>query len=189
MLQPTGIGGAGPFLDYHFPLYRFDLSTGTVSPAEPACVVYDVLTSGAFICALNPSGPQQRTGLEIRFSGTQDQTLPVHGPFAAVTLSTDATRLALVGLGGTAVDAEYQMKTARLTSPVLSDFGPPGYVPDAWLPDGRLVARQMCLVADTSPTTCDASSVGKTDIFSADGRSSIFFFKLGQGARTSAVLV
>jgi hypothetical protein len=189
VLQATGIGGAGPFLDYHFPLYRFDLGTGTVSQAEPACVAYDVLNSGAFICALNPSGPQQRTGLEIRSSGAQDQTIPVQGPFAAVRLSTDATRLALVGLGGTSVDGEYQMKTARLTSPVLSDFGPPGYVPEAWLPDGRLVARQMCLVADNSPTACDASSVGKTYIFSADGRSSTFFFKLGQGVRTADVLV
>jgi hypothetical protein len=189
VLQAIGIGGAGPFLDYHFPLYRFDVGTGAVSQVEPACVAYEVLNSGAFICALNPSGPQQRTGLEFRSSGAQDQTVQVQGPFAAVTLSPDASRLALVGLGGTSVDGEYQMKTARLTSPVLSDFGPPGYVPEAWLADGRLVARHMCLVASNAPTACDASNDGKTYIFAADGSRSTFFFKLGQGVRIADVLV
>jgi hypothetical protein len=188
-LQATGIGGAGPFLDYHFPLYRFDVSTGAVSQVEPACVGYDVLNSGAFICALNPSGLQSSGGLEIRSSNAHDQIVEVKGPFAAVTLSPDASRLALVSLGGTSADSEYQIKAAQIKSLVLADFGPPGYVPEAWLPDGRLVAREMCLVASDSPTACDASNDGKTYVFAADGSRSTFFFRLGQGVRIADVLV
>jgi hypothetical protein len=189
VLQATGIGGAGPFLDYRFPLYRFDVTTGVVSQVEPACTAYDVLRSGAFICGLGSSSPQDRTGLDIRSPGGQDKMVRVDGPFAAVTLSLDESRLVLAGLGGTSADGEYQMRTVQLASPVLSDLGPPGYVPEAWLPDGRLVARQMCLVADSSPTACDPSNDGKTYIFTADGSSSTFFFRLGQGVRIADVLV
>ena len=189
ILQATGIGGAGPFLDYHFPLYRFDVGTGAVSQVKPVCEAYDVLPSGALVCALSGGGSQMTSGLTIRSAGTADRVVPVQGPFAGVKLSPDSSRLSLVGLGGTSADAEYQVRTTVLTTPVLSDFGPPGYVPAAWLPDGRMVTRKMCLVADNSPTACDAARDGETYIVTADGSSSTLFFKFGEGVRVVDVLV
>jgi hypothetical protein len=60
-------------------------------------------------------------------------------------------------------------------------FGPIDYVPDTWLPDGRVVADHQCWPSETDGGPCNASLDG-TYIFSADGSSHSLFFKLANGA-------
>src|SRR5437773_10002175 len=48
--QPTGLGGAGPFLEYRFSLAKFDLNSQKVTIVSPTCTVYAVLDDGTMIC-------------------------------------------------------------------------------------------------------------------------------------------
>ncbi len=48
--QPTGLGGAGPFLEYRFSLAKFDLNSHKVTIVSPTCTVYAVLDDGTMIC-------------------------------------------------------------------------------------------------------------------------------------------
>src|SRR2546429_6850085 len=48
--EPTGLGGAGPFLEYHFPLARLDLGSGKGTDVSPACVAYAGLADGTMVC-------------------------------------------------------------------------------------------------------------------------------------------
>jgi hypothetical protein len=75
----------------------------------------------------------------------------------------------------------YQMAIADLTSSTANAFGPLDYLPDAWLPDGRLVADHVCAYSGFGGGPCDARLDG-TYFFSADGTSHTLFFKLTHGA-------
>lgn len=188
VLNATGIGGAGPFLEYHFPLYRFDLATGGLSKVVPDCYAYAVLASGTLVCAGRPGFAGG--GLEIRFAGGRSTALPVQGQFAGVRVSRGEQRLALAYEGGTSTLPAYQIGVAALAATSLTAFGPAGYFPEAWLPDGRLIAEQSCLFAyGPSPLPCESSPANGTRVlFSADGSSSTPFYKLSVSSRVGGVL-
>ncbi|HEX2681495.1 MAG TPA: hypothetical protein VHQ03_09405, partial [Candidatus Dormibacteraeota bacterium] len=61
-------------------------------------------------------------------------------------------------------------------------FGPIDFIPDSWLPDGRIVADHSCLIPQMGGGPCDSSLDG-TYIFTADGASRTLFFKLAPGVR------
>src|SRR3989442_10129613 len=48
--EPIGLGGAGPFLEYHFPLVKFDLTTNHMTEVSPRCVAHQMLDDGTMIC-------------------------------------------------------------------------------------------------------------------------------------------
>lgn len=64
--QPIGIGGAGPFLEYDFPLAKFDLKSGHVTDLSPQCIVHGVLDDGTVICGQPSVGGLYRNTLTIR---------------------------------------------------------------------------------------------------------------------------
>jgi hypothetical protein len=70
--QPVGIGGAGPFLEYHFALAKFDLTKGRVADVSPQCIAYGVLDNGTMICGQ----PVQDGRLQIRFALRRQQRDP-----------------------------------------------------------------------------------------------------------------
>ena len=75
----------------------------------------------------------------------------------------------------------YQMVAADLSSTNASVFGPIDFYPDAWLPDGRLVADHVCWTFQGDGGPCDASLDG-TYIVSENGQSRTLFYKLAQSS-------
>ena len=183
--QAVGIGGAGPFLDYQFPLARFDLATGKVTDVAPQCVGYGVLDDGTLLC-----GNRAQGSIEVRSPSGAVKSIQIAnatgtGPNAAyirVMVSTDQKAL-IAGRNGSANPSliNYQMARASLTASPAQAFGPLDYLPDAWLPDGRLVADHICVYSEWSPGPCDSTKDG-TYIVSSDGASVSPFYKLAHGA-------
>jgi hypothetical protein len=180
--QPVGIGGAGPFLEYDFPLAKFDLATDRVTDVSPQCIVHQVLDDGTMICGQPNVGGR----IEVRSPSGHSNVIQVgtggntNENFVSVAVSPDGKRL-IAGRNGSKDPAiNYQMAGADLTSSSAQAFGPLDYLPDAWLPDGRVVADHRCTYADQVGSSCDATLDG-TYIFSANGSMHTLFYKLAAG--------
>lgn len=185
--EPVGLGGAGPFLEYHFSLVKFDLTTDDVTPISPDCVVYQILVDGTMVCRgsiqaegrleiRSPSGGSNVIQVSIG-NGTGDYT---DTAFSRVAVSPDGKRLLAGRDGSKGSVSNYQMAVADRTSSNAKAFGPLDYLPDAWLPDGRVVADHTCFYSGWGGGPCNASLDG-TYIFSADGTSHTLFLKLTSG--------
>lgn len=182
--QPIGIGGAGPFLEYDFPLAKFDLASGHVTDFSPTCIVHGVLDDGTIICGepnvggrieiRSPSGQSHLIQLAIGGGQTDDA-------YIRVAVSPDHTRLIAGRNGSKDSVINYQMAMADLTSSSAHAFGSLDYLPNAWLPDGRVVAEHQCAYSGWGGGPCDAKIDG-TYIFSANGATHSLFFKLAAGA-------
>ena len=181
--QPIGIGGAGPFLEYDFPLAKFDLATGRAKDFSPICIAYGVLDDGTIICGQ----PTVQGNLEIRSPSGRINRIqlgtgsrPYDNAFVRVAVSPDHTRLITGRNGSKDPVINYQMAIADLTSSSAHAFGPLDYLPVAWLPDGGVVAEHQCAYSGWGGGPCDANLDG-TYIFSADGATHSLFFKLAVG--------
>jgi hypothetical protein len=73
------------------------------------------------------------------------------------------------------------MAVADLAASSAHVLGPLDYVPETWLPDGRVVADHECLPVEWGAGPCDTKLDG-TYIFSADGSTHSLFYKLVGGA-------
>jgi len=185
--QPTGLGGAGPFLEYHFSLAKFDLNSHKVTIVSPTCTVYAVLDDGTMICrrsfadgridVRSPAG--QTHFIQMTIGGAANTT----DAFAYIKVAVSADKKRVIAGRNGAKDPviNYQMAVADLTSSGAGAFGPIDYLPDVWLPDGRVVATHVCAYVDWGGGPCNASLDG-TYFFSADGSSRTLFFKLTHGA-------
>jgi len=163
--QATGLGGAGPFLEYHFPLSRFDPTTGHVSEVSPGCIVEKVLDDGTMICrrpipdgrveVRSPSG-------HVNLIRLATQTGNNANDYRNIKISPDGTRLIAARDGATdpAKTTNYQMAVADLTASSAHALGPLDYVPDTWLPDGRVVADHECLPVEWGAGPCDTKLDG-----------------------------
>ena len=188
--QPVGIGGAGPFLEYHFPLAKFDMATGRVVDVTPECLAYAVLDDGSMICS--QATPQGR--IDVRSASGQDNVIQLSGGVVGQSYDTGAyikvvvspeTKRLLAGRDGSKDPViNYQMAVADFSSSTASAFGPLDYLPDAWLADGRVVADHRCATGFGDTDACDANLAG-TYVFSADGSTHSLLFK---GAPYAAVL-
>jgi hypothetical protein len=185
--QPYGLGGAHPFLDYHFPLLKFDMTTGQMADVTPQCIVYFVLDDGTMICSKStpdghieirsPSGHSESIQLTIGGApGTYDAYA-----YSNVAVSPDGKRLIAGRNGSRDPVINNQMAIADLTSSSAKAFGPLDYLPDAWLPDGRVVATHECVYSGWGGGPCNAGLDG-TYFFSPDGTSHTLFHKLTRGA-------
>ncbi len=185
--QPTGLGGAGPFLEYHFSLAKFDLNSHKVTIVSPTCTVYAVLDDGTMICrrsfadgridVRSPAG--QTHFIQMTIGGAANTTDAF--AYIRVAVSADNKRVIAGRNGAKDPVINYQMAVADLTSSGAGAFGPIDYLPDVWLPDGRVVATHVCAYVDWGGGPCNASLDG-TYFFSADGSSRTLFFKLTHGA-------
>jgi len=181
--QPTGLGGAGPFLDYHFPLVTIDLATAKLTEVAPSCVAYTVLDDGTYICKSSTPGD-----IEVRSPSGQSRLIHVtigtansDAAFIQVSVSPDGKRIVVGRDGSKDPTINYQMAVAPVTASTAAAFGPIDFLPNAWLPDGRVVATHQCAYADWGGGPCSASLDG-TYIVSADGGSKTLFYKLSNAA-------
>jgi hypothetical protein len=181
--QPYGLGGAGPFLDYHFALVKFDMTTGKVTDVSPQCIVYRVLDDGTMICRKSTFDGH----IEIRSPSGHINSIQLTiggpaGPYDAaayidVAVSPDGTRLIAGRNGSKDPVINYQMAVADLTAASAKAFGPLDYVPNAWLPDGRVIATHQCAYSGWGGGPCNAALDG-TYFFSANGTSHKLFYNL-----------
>ena len=181
--QATGLGGVGPFLEYVFPLARFDLATGRMAEVSPVCYAYAVLADGTMVCrgAYNEPHLQVRTTSGLTFSIQVTRgTTGMNAAYSRVHVSPDNARVIVNRDGSTDPVVNYQMAVTGRTDSSASAFGPLDYVPDTWLPDGRVVADHRCWLADSGGGPCNAALDG-TYIFSANGSTRTFFYKLKTG--------
>ena len=178
--EPTGLGGAGPFLEYHFPLARLDLVSGKVTDVSPACVAYAVLDDGTMVCGNRAAG-----AIEVRRPSGTSNSINLGtdaNTFIRVAVSPDGRRVIIGRNGAKNPVINYQMAVADLAAPSAAAFGPLDYLPDSWLPDGRIVATHQCVISDWGGGPCSGGLDG-TYFFSADGKSHSLFFKLAGNAR------
>jgi hypothetical protein len=181
--EGTGLGGVGPFLEYHFPLAKLDVSSGQITLVSPACTAEMVLDSGTFLCRNSTGGinvrPPSGTSHTIQLS---KGTSGADAVYSKLTLTTDQ-RHVVAARNGSANPSlvNYQMVGADLSSTTASVFGPIDFFPDTWLSDGRLVADHMCWSFQGNGGPCDQSLDG-TYFVSADGLSHTLFYKLAQGS-------
>jgi hypothetical protein len=177
--EPLGLGGAGPFLEYHFPLAKLDIASGQITEVSPACIAYGILDDGTMIC-----GDRTTWTLEVRRqSGSSNliETGADSNGFIRVAVSPDARRVIAGRNGAKNPVINYQMVVATLTSSSTAAFGSLDYLPDAWLPDGRLVATHQCVISQWGGGPCNSGLDG-TYFFSADGSTRTLFFKLANGS-------
>jgi hypothetical protein len=181
--QPTGLGGAGPFLEYHFPLAKFDLTSAHVALVSPECIAEQVLDDGTMLCASKTIAALTGwTRIEIRSPSGHTNVIQVatdQNGYIGLAVSPDDKRLIVGRNGGANELINYQMAVADLTSSSAKSFGPLDYLPDAWLPDGRVIAHHTCGPFEGGGP-CNANLDG-TYFFSADGTSHTLFFKLTPG--------
>jgi hypothetical protein len=180
--QDIGLGGAGPFLEYQERLARFDLTRGTVADVSPDCRVYRVLDDGTMFCrplsspgrieVRSASGHSSLIQLSRGASGYSYDTA-----YIRVAVSDDGKRL-MAGRDGSADPViNYQIVIADLTTSSVNVFASLDYLPDTWLPDGRVVADHWCAQGFGNTGACDASLNG-TYVLSADGASHSLLIKL-----------
>ena len=188
--QATGLGGAGPFLDYRFPLERFDVSSGRMTDVTPTCIAYAVLDEGTMICrsSFADSRLQVRTqsGLTISIQVTLGTGTGTNSAFWHVLVSPDNSRVVVTRNGAKDPTINYQMAVAGLTESTASAFGPLDFLSGAWLPDGRLVADHVCVPTEWGGGPCSGSLDG-TYIFSSDGSTHSLFYKLKAGVVVASV--
>ena len=184
--EAIGLGGAHPFLEYHFPLATLDMTTARVQDVSPRCIVYEVLDDGTMICG-DPAGHGR---IEVRSPSGQSRSIQIaiggtaygyDSVYTRVAVSPDAKRIIAARNGAKDPVVSYQMAVAGLASSQTDAFGPLDYLPDTWLPDGRLVAHHECVWSGFGGGACDASLDG-TYFFSADGTSHSLFYRLKRGS-------
>ena len=96
-------------------------------------------------------------------------------------MSSDHRRVVALRNGSADPVINYQMAVAALSSTAGVAFGSIDYAPDAWLPDGRVVAEHVCVPAYFGGGACDQGLDG-TYLVSADGTSRTLFYKLAEGS-------
>lgn len=183
--EGTGLGGVGPFLEYHFPLARINVSSGVITMVSPDCIAEMVLEDGTLICQNRAAG-----GIDVRAPSGTTHTIQLgmgtSGPFSRLTLNPDRHHVVAARNGSADPSlVNYQMVAADLGSSSASQFGPIDFYPDTWLADGRLVADHQCWTFQGNGGPCDQSLDG-TYFLSADGRSHMLFYKLAPGAAVVA---
>jgi len=188
--QGTGLGGVGPFLEYHFPLARLNVASGQVTMVSPTCIAELVLGDGTMLCRnTSPAG-----SVEVRSPSGPSHVIQVStgstasdGIYGRLSVSPDGKRLIADRNGSQDPQINFQMAVAALTASSATTFGNLDFWPDTWLPDGRVVADHFCWTMQGNGGACDQSLDG-TYIYSADGLTRTLFYKLAGGSSVVAYL-
>ena len=187
--QPTGIGGAGPFIDFRFEIAKLDRSSGRLGAISPSCVAYRVFDDGTMVCRSSTAG-----NIEVRSPSGQSHLIQVttgstgtNAAYDRVTFSADGKRVIVARNGVKDPVINYEMAVADLTASTATSFGPLDYVPDTWLPDGRVIADHMCVYSGFGGGPCNAG-LDATYVFSSDGASHTLFYKLASGSQVVAYI-
>ena len=182
--QPSGIGGAGPFIDFRFEIAKLDRSSGHLITITPTCAAYRVLDDGTMICRSTTPGD-----IEVRSPSGQSHVIQLttgstgaNASYDRVTFSADGKRVIVARDGAQDPVVNYEMAVADLTASTAARFGPIDYVPETWLPDGRVIADHLCVYSGFGAGPCNEGLDG-TYVFGSDGASHTLFYKLASGSQ------
>ncbi len=144
-LTTSGLGGAGPFLDYSaFGPFTFDPASDALTAVPSTCFLTDSAAVDAvnnYVCESQPNS----TSLTVtEASGTKPVTIGPMGAtaYGAFRVSTDGRYLAYGVFNG-----DFGLGTGTYSTVVVDlDSGEavatePGYAPDRWLDDDRLLVN------------------------------------------------
>jgi hypothetical protein len=187
--QPTGIGGAGPFIDFRFEIAKLDRSSGRLVAISPSCAAYRVFDDGTMVCRSSTPG-----NIEVRSPSGQSHLIQVTSgstgtnvAYNRVTFSPNGKRVIVAHNGAKDPVINYEMAAADLSASTATSYGPMDYVPDIWLPDGRVVADHMCVYSGFGGGPCN-QGLDATYVFSSDGTSHTLFYKLASGSQVVAYI-
>ena len=187
--QPSGIGGAGPFIDFRFDIAKLDRSGGRLVAISPSCIAYRVFDDGTMVCRASTPG-----NIEVRSPSGESHliqltsgTTGTNAAFNRVTFSGDGKRVIVARNGAKDPVINYEMAVADLTASTATSFGPIDFVPDTWLPDGRIIADHGCVNSGFGGGPCN-EGLDATYVFSSDGASHALFFKLALGSQVVAYI-
>lgn len=187
--QPTGLGGAGPFIDFRFEIAKLDRSSGRLVAISPSCVAYGVFDDGTMACRSSVAG-----NIEVRSPSGQSHLIQVtngstgiNAAYNRVAFSADGKRVIVARNGAKDPVINYQMAVADLTASTANSFGPLDYVPDTWLPDGRVIADHTCVYSGFGGGPCN-EGLDATYVVSGDGASYTQFYKLASGSQVVAYI-
>ena len=180
--EATGLGGVGPFLDYHFPLATFNVTNGDLVVVSPICTAEQVLDDGTMLCRNTTGGVEVRSAsgsshvIHMTLSSSGGNSVYFH-----LNVSAGQQQIVVARNGNSNANlVNYQMVSASLGATSGSAYGPIDFFPDVWLPDGRVVADHLCWTFQQNSGPCTVSLNG-TYFISADGKSKTLFFKLPSG--------
>lgn len=155
--QPSGIGGAGPFIDFRFEIAKLDRSTGRLVAISQSCVAYRVFDDGTMVCRSSTAGD-----IEVRSPSGQSHLIQMttgstgtDAAYNRVTFSADGKRVIVARNAVKDAVINYEMAVADLTASTATSIGPMDYVPDTWLPDGRVIADHMCVYSGFGGGPCN----------------------------------
>jgi hypothetical protein len=144
-LTTSGLGGAGPFLDYSaFGPFTFDPSSHALTAVPSTCFLTDsaaVDAANNYVCESQPNS----TSLTVsEASGTKPVTIGPMGAtaYGAFRVSADGRYLAYGVFNG-----DFGLGTGEYSTVVLdldsreAVATVPGYAPDRWLDDDRLLVN------------------------------------------------
>jgi hypothetical protein len=159
-IPTSGLGGAGPFLDYSgFNASTFDPASHVLSAIHGGCYISDARaidrSSSNYVCA-SPNSPILHVSLP---SGTRTVSMQPAGAtgFGAFRISDDARYLAYGAYIGNFGSGRYVATVVDLSSGAIAATVQ-GYTPKAWLSDDRLVVSMSYVGAGSyllSPTFTD----------------------------------
>ncbi|MGA7363467.1 MAG: hypothetical protein WBZ07_11060 [Candidatus Dormiibacterota bacterium] len=116
------------------------------------CPISAVSGTGSYLCFQQGGG--QATELETGLDGisTGAWSLPAGADYGAATFNSSATQILFAncngcGAGPSAADLSSQMEVLDLTTGSLVQIAGTGLVPDAWLPNGQIVATKYTKLA------------------------------------------
>jgi hypothetical protein len=150
--EPLGIGGYVLFRRTFGAASRIDPTTGAVSALTPGnCAFSDMSADGTVACVLDGrEGPQHGSGpvtLRILRPGhaATDVSLPAGMAQAgAAFFSADGSTLSLA-MSPALGEGQEQIETdlVDVATGARHTFGPAGLIPNAWMPDGSLLAVRL----------------------------------------------
>jgi len=163
---PSGVGGAGPFLDYNVDVFFVNPSTGAETPIANVsnCPLSAFTSAGGYGCALLASSGGGDQSIEVGLPGGQVKFFALPSNTIAGNVAFDPTsakvaygqvNLNCAGCSGSmAVElAAIQMEVGTIKSGSAHPLGPLGLTPAAWLPDGRIAATQYSVAPDGQSIT------------------------------------
>lgn len=163
---PSGVGGAGPFLDFNVDVFFVNPSTAAETPIANVtnCPLSAFTSAGGYGCALLASSGVGDQSVEVGLPGAQVKSFALPSNTIAGNLAFDPTsakvaygqvNLNCTGCSGSmAVElAAIQMEVGTIKTGSAHPLGPLGLTPAAWLPDGQIAATQYSVGPDGQSIT------------------------------------
>jgi hypothetical protein len=172
-LSTSGLGGAGPFIDYSaFGPFTFDPTSHALAPVPSSCFLVDAAAVDAannYVCEPQPNSTSLTVSLA---SGMKTVTMEPAGAtaYGAFLVSNDGRYLAYGVFTGDFSSATGAYSTTVVDLDSLAIVATvPGFSPDRWLDDDRLLVNRYYQAAPTYLLSTSFSSPTRISVNLAVG--------------------